>query len=347
MPKQRLSVSITRQWEMLKLLPTRSAGSVGTTANALCEKLNDAGFKVSLKQVQSDLVGLMDIFPIQHITHENEKAWYWLWSEGKPADFPGLTVSEAVSLSIVEKTLKPLLPSSVLKALQPRFLQAAEKLKALELLNKEAQLARKVRAVPQTLQRLAPAVDAKVLEQVQTALVANEQIEARYRSMGQTKDTASRLPLRRLHPLGLIQRGVVTYLVATENAHTDPRLYALHRMPNAVRTYENANRPAGFDLDDYIKTNAPLFGGGELITLKARLSDDLARILEETPLSAKQTLTQPKSQTSRALLEAQVQDSWQLRWWVLTQGDKVEVIAPLSLRKEVARILSSAAAQYK
>jgi predicted DNA-binding transcriptional regulator YafY len=344
MPEKKLSISIARQWEMLKILPTRGAGM---TANAIFEALNQAGFKVSLKQVQRDLQGLKDIFPIEYIKHENENAWYWLWSEGKSANFPGLTVSEAVSLSLVEKTVKPLLPGSMLKALQPRFQQAAEKLKAIELQNREAQLARKVRAVPQTLQRLAPAIDAKVLDEVQSALVANEQIDARYRSMGATTDAPMRLKLRRLHPLGLIQRGPVTYLVATEDAHTDARLYALHRMISAVRTYENASRPSGFDLDDYIKSNAPLFGGGKSIVLKARVSEDLARILDETPLSAKQELIPPKSKSVRTLLEAEVLDSWQLRWWVLSQGAKIEVIAPISLRKEVAETLSHAAKQYK
>jgi len=342
MPEKPISITIARQWEMLKLLPSRGAGA---TARALSEKLNDAGFKVSLKQVQRDLQGLRTIFPID--CNEKSVPWGWLWREGKPANLPGLTVSEAVSLHLVEKTVKPLLPSSVLKALQPSFQQAAEKLKALELENQEAQLARKVRAVPQTLQRLPPAIDATVLEQVQSALIANEQIDARYRSMGKTADTPMQLQLRRLHPLGLIQRGPVTYLAATADAHTDVRLYALHRMRSAVRTYENANRPAGFDLDDYINSNAPLFGGGKPTLLKARVAEELARILDETPLSAKQTLTQPKSKSSRVLLEAEVLDSWQLRWWVLSQGDKIEVIAPLSLRKEVAKILSGAATQYK
>ena len=343
MPEKPLSISIARQWEMLKMLPTRGAGM---TAKAIKEELVDAGFKVSLHQVQKDLSGLMGIFPIKYITHENDKAWYWLWSEGKWLNLPGLTVSEAVSLSLVEKTMKPLLPGSILKPLQPKFQQAAEKLKAVELLNNQAQLARKVRVVPQTLQRLAPAIDAKVLDEVQSALAANEQVEVRYRSMGKPTAAAERLPLRRLHPLGLIQRGVVIYLAATEGTHTDVRTYALHRMRSALRTYENANRPSGFDLDVYIKSNAPLFGGGKPIVLKARVSEELARILDETPLSAKQVLTPPKSRSGRVLLEAEVQDSWQLRWWVLSQGEKIEVIAPISLRKDVANTLSVAAAQY-
>src|SRR5688500_18092161 len=107
MPEKKLSVSIARQWEMLKLLPTRGRG---TTADALFRELNAGGFNVSLKQVQRDLQGLKDIFPIKHISQENEKAWFWLWCEGKPANLPGMTVSEAVSLNLVERTVKSLLP---------------------------------------------------------------------------------------------------------------------------------------------------------------------------------------------------------------------------------------------
>ena len=96
------------------------------------------------------------------------------------------------------------------------------------------------------------------------------------------------------------------------------------------------------------KSNAPLFGGGNPIALKALVSEELARIFDETPLAAGQHLTPPRSNSgNRALLEVEVPDSWQLRWWLLSQGGKIEVITPMALRKEVADTLSGAAAQYK
>lgn len=77
--------------------------------------------------------------------------------------------------------------------------------------------------------------------------------------------------------------------------------------------------------------------------LEAALSDGLAQILRETPLSEDQEI---KEQDDAVNLTATVADSWQLRWWILSQGDGIEVVAPEELREEIALSLKRAAGQY-
>jgi predicted DNA-binding transcriptional regulator YafY len=147
----------------------------------------------------------------------------------------------------------------------------------------------------------------------------------------------------RLHPLGLVQRGPVTYLVATAFKYKNVRLYAMHRVAKAARAEERVKPPEGFDLDTFISAGAMQFGGGRPIRLEALVSEGLAEILAETPLSKDQVLAADGEQFR---LKATVADSWQLQWWVLGQGEALEVVGPPSLRKSVAGVIATANAKY-
>ena len=78
--------------------------------------------------------------------------------------------------------------------------------------------------------------------------------------------------------------------------------------------------------------------------LEAWVSEALARVLEETPLEADQTLELVEGDS---FLSASVLDSWQLRWWLLSRGDEVIVVEPAELRAAIAETLESAAAAYR
>ena len=58
--------------------------------------------------------------------------------------------------------------------------------------------------------------------------------------------------------------------------------------------------------------------------------------LDERPLSNGHRLEEQPD--GRMLLTATVVDSSELRWWLLGFGDQVEVLAPASIREEMARI---------
>lgn len=74
---------------------------------------------------------------------------------------------------------------------------------------------KKVKTVPAHLPLLPPLINEQILEEVQTALLFDEQITATYQGVSEKV-----LELR-LHPLGLVTRGSVVYLVATANDYSD------------------------------------------------------------------------------------------------------------------------------
>ncbi len=332
MPSNKTRNTLARQWELLKLLPSRGTGK---TAKEIADALAEAGFSVSKRQVERDLIDLQEVVGLQ--CNDASIPYGWRWGSA-PVELPGVTLAEALSLQIVEETLKPLLPGSVLRTVQPRFEQAKAKLAALAEQNPAAAWSDKVMSVPPTLPMLQPVVDEELLELVQSALLNNEQLDVVY--LGFSNEPKE----LRLHPLGLVVRGAGTYLVATAFDYADVRLYALHRFQSAGRTYETAKRPKGFKLAQYVDEGALQFGKGGVLKLVARIDEMLAKYLTETPLSENQRL---KPTHSGFELSASVVDSWQLHWWLLSHAESIEVVSPIGLRKRVLESLEKAIALYR
>jgi predicted DNA-binding transcriptional regulator YafY len=333
MPADATRNTLLRQWELLKRLPSRG---VGKSADELAKDLNASGFQVSKRQVERDLNALGESFPLD--CNNKSKPFGWRWAEGDSANLPGITLAEALSLRIVEDTLRPLLPSSVLKTVEPQFRQATQKLAALKESNRTANWAEKVRTVSPGLPLLPPRISPETLECIQDALLADDKIEVEYQARGKEQSR-----MLTLNPLGLVQRGPVSYLIATAFNYADPRLFAIHRIADAKRLYKAIDPRPNFNLDEYIESGALQFGGGQAIRMEARLNNGLARILEETPLSEDQTL-EHDDKGARAV--ATVLNTPQLHWWILSQGAGIEVLAPPDLRNLIAAKLAEAAGVY-
>ncbi len=258
----------SRQWELLKLLPPSLPGRA---ASKLCEQLEAAGHAVDLRTVQRDLNELSRIFPIN--SNEISKPYGWYWKPGARVDFPGIDLAEAVSLGLLEDILRQLVPSNFIDALEGRFAAADEKLKAIPK-NPHAKWADLVRYLPPGLPLLKPSIDPEVSRGVQKALLQQQQLKVSYCGPGAEKPKELVL-----HPLAFIQQGERPYLLATTFTYPNVVYYALHRMQTAEILDEPANRPADFSLDDFLARSGGQFGDGKMITLKAKLTDNLAAIL--------------------------------------------------------------------
>ena len=77
--------------------------------------------------------------------------------------------------------------------------------------------------------------------------------------------------------------------------------------------------------------------------MRSRSSAAGAHLLE-TPLADDQETGETKD--GRLRLRATVQDTEQLRWWLLSFGDKVEILKPKRLRYEFRTIVDNLASSY-
>jgi predicted DNA-binding transcriptional regulator YafY len=325
--------AIVRQWEMLKLLPSKGPG---VTVKTLVEQLTCKGYIVHRRTIERDLVTLSTMFSIVCNDKGTPSGWHWM--PGESADLPSLSIADAVSLQLVEELVRPLLPSAVLESLEPRLRQARTSLEAMAEVNKRARWIDKVRHVSPTMPLLPPCVDAGILETLQEALLLERQVDVLYLS------PQSDAPLElRLHPLGLVQRGPIGYLVATAFQYSDVRLYAVHRFQQAVPTREPIQTPREFSLDDFIAEGSLHFGDGKRIKFEAIVSEGLLAILAETPLSIDQKIS---SKAGQIRVKATLIDSWQLTWWILSYGPALEILRPSGLRKRISEQLNEAASLY-
>jgi len=333
MPKAKHHEAMARQWEILKMIPGREPG---ITAKSIVNRLDLNGVTVSKRTVERDLNQLSLLFGL--VTDSDEKPYHWYWMDGQGVDLPSMTLADALSLKIVEDNLKPLLPQAILESLQQRFNAANDKLVAMESTNKNASWLNKVRNVSPSLSLIPPEINSNVLGTVQEALLNDKQIDLHYQSFNQEN-----IKPQIINPLALIQRGNISYLVATAFEYTDYRLYAVHRMQSAVILERVVKKSKDFDIDDFINKGEMNFGSCKPLRLKASISNDLKKILDETPLSSDQVMT---GGSDDFMVAATVEDTWQLFWWLLSQGSDIEVIKPLRLRNKIKKELSHALERY-
>ncbi len=326
--------TLSRQWDLLFLV---GASTAGKSAAELCSALCQNGYDVSLRTVERDLIYLSSIFPL--LSDDSAKPQRWYWMQGRELQLPGISLVEAVMLQLVEGTLKQVLPSTLTYGLQGRFHHARSKVLAVEQSNHTAKLMDKIAVVSPSLPMIPPQSSPQCFDAIQQALTQQRQLQAQYKAIHSPHSKQYCL-----NPLGLVQRGHITYLVATVQRYTDVRLFALHRFEE-LTVLPSANQPpSGFSLAEYLASGAMQFGNGETIQLQARISDDLRHILLETPLATDMQITPLTDDWYQ--LTATVHQGWALQWWILSHSRHIEVLAPLSLRQHVVEQLRATLAHY-
>lgn len=312
-----------RQWAMLKHIPQHQHS---ITARELTDRLISEGFEVSKRTVERDLLSLSAIFPL--LSNERSRPYGWRWSkDAESFSLPSMSPLQALTLELAHDHLATLLPASLLQTLTPYFKCAENVLSSGDGVKKLANWRKKVAIVPPSQPLIPPDYPEEIIEAVHSALLSEQQLEISYasREKGETKTY-------RAHPLGIVQRGAVTYLVATLSDYTDIRLLAVHRIQAAQILDKSANKPGNFNLAKYIREGAFGFGESGEIKLVVRFSTAAGEHLRETPLSVDQQIETDQPGWMR--IQATVPNTAQLRWWLLGFGNQVEVLAPVSLREE-------------
>ena len=177
---------------------------------------------------------------------------------------------------------------------------------------------------------LQPTIDPAIRDTVYQALHTGQPFRAGYQKPWQDEPVAYTI-----HPLGLVQRGQILYLVCVMEDFDDLRLLCLHRIRSAELLDEPLRTPPGFDLDQAIAGG--LFGMGgsnEPIRLVARFYKPVAMHLLDTPLAEDQTIEDVDDYHLE--LTATVLHTAQLEWWLRSFGSEVEVMEPPKLREAMA-----------
>lgn len=331
MPEQAAIATSQRRNLILEAIRRLSKTRSWVTQRDLLADLKGQGYDVQKHHILRDLKALALIHPEMECHNESDEdgnpkrgvefGYRWVAREAAPET--GLSIPEALSLVLVSRHLKQALPATLSGALEKLF-DRAEATLDLQQKNGTAHWKDLVGVISPSQPMLPPKISDQVMQVVHQALIAKEQFKGTYRNVKGEQQ------LRLLNPLGMMVRGPTIYLIAIVDGYEDPRMFAMHRFTSAERVHLPAFIPEGFELQRYLEEQGN-FGSGKWQTLKARVTPHLAMILAETPLGTKQLLGEADGEGWHSL-SVRVRDNWQLRWWLLAQGERIVVLSPPETR---------------
>ena len=314
---------LLRYFDMLSLIP-KAPDSISTLE--LLEKLENTGYKIDLRTIQRDLVKLSSshLFPISSSEGTRPLRWFWKNNSDR-LQFPMMSTDEALTFKLVEMFLASLLPPAVKSHITDYFQIADKTLKTSPL----ASWIDKVRIIPSNLALLPAEIPYPTITIIYDALLKNQRFNAIYQPIDK--------PLKNydVNPLGLVFRHNLIYLVATINDYSDIKQLALHRFQSTELSEREVVVPDGFNLDSYItqgEFDYPIDDETDHIALKLKINGFIKQLLSETPLSNDQYITEFDEEFF--VLAATVKNTQQLRWWIRSFGDAIEVFEPIALREE-------------
>lgn len=293
-------------------------------------------YAVTVRSVQRSLETLSAVFPITSEQRGRSNHWYWTHAHAL-TQIPAMSEQEAFVLRLASEHLKPLMPRSALRLLAPYFEHAERILDGTRL----GRWVDRARIIGHGLPLQAPSIRDDVQETVYAALMESRRVAVDYRSR-----SGERTRRMVLNPLGIVVRAGVIYLVATSWNYQDVRHYVLHRMSKPELLEELAETPAGFKLATHVQDDQrfsyPL--KPEALRLRALFAPEVGIHVTESRLSRDHRAT--TQDDGRVLVEATVADTADLRWWLLSFGAAVEVLAPDGLRAEIRSQARGMAALY-
>ena len=276
-----------RQISMLELIPR---APLKTYSRELKEKLSERGYEVDERTIQRDLVSLERVLPL--ICDDRDKPYGWSWAEtGLGIQAPAMDPVEALTLSLAEQYLEPIMPNASFKRIGYFFKRANNVLKETSprLISRWRD---RVRVLPEMLRFKSPILNKSAEQALYKATFEGLQIKALYRKRGDTHSS-----LRHIHPLGLVMKGSINYLICMMDEDSiNPRYLPLQRFVTADVLEEKIREPKNFDLNDFIHKNNLGFAHSEnLYTFEAIFDKTMAYHLIETPLNSTQKIKELKN----------------------------------------------------
>lgn len=311
--------------KMLELIP-RAPKRIGTAE--LVQRLSQLGFATTMRMVQRDLAEASRSFPIQS---DEQVPAGWYWSHGAiPIQLPTPDPMAALTLAVAEPFLKKALPPAAFTTLGEHFRTA---IKVLQATNGDATgWLDKFRVVHKVPALAAPVVDPVVQAAVYQGLFSGHLLDLEYQHRCEEP-----FQYPDVRPIGIVLREGVAYLVGMRIGVTklaDANRFALHRVLKAAVSPKQLPRGWRVDLDQYLEEEGIGFGMGKTIKLKLRLTKYAAHHFGEMPLSPDQTI-KPDGD-DHVILRATIRYSVELRWWLMSYEDRLEVLGPKELKRKMA-----------
>lgn len=178
-----------------------------------------------------------------------------------------------------------------------------------------------------------PQVENDIWSIVSAALFAEQNLDISY--LGEKGERR-----HEVRPLAVVKRDEVLYVVLRFSGYEDTRLLPLHRIVRAASVQANqAHDEKTFDLGSLFKNGLPFILPGEQnFAIHLLLNESAYRTFKGRPLCNTSSISAPVDGWFEVKAQG-VPNTMELRWWLLGFGDKVRILQPESLARELQYLL--------
>lgn len=173
----------------------------------------------------------------------------------------------------------------------------------------------------------------RVLTTVAEAWVKQQRLRIVYRSL-----TAEEAGQRVIEPYYIEPAAPErdSYVIGYCHLRKDIRTFKMSRIESAELTSEPYSIPPDFDANKFLSSSWRVIAGGEVKSIKLKIVDpEIMRIMEETLWHPSQVLEMQKD--GSMIMRLKVTPTVDFLSWILGWGEKIEVLEPEEVRKEVIR----------
>ncbi|MGL0930727.1 helix-turn-helix transcriptional regulator [Vibrio vulnificus] len=305
------------------------------TAQQIQEKLEAEGKRLSLRTVQRILKSLEKY----GVLSDTGKPIGWSREQGLDLGLTKMDLSTAITLNLAEKYLEQAFPPSLLRNLESYFNGARFYLR-YENKTPQGLWPRKVYIHQKGMPLLPSKLAAETINVIYKAVLEEKCIRLVYRSMSSEKEQRVLF-----HPYGIVVRGERNYLVGKFDGYSDVRQLSFNRVISAESSYFPAIIDDGFSLENYVQQGEMgVTRSLDKLSIKLWVTPVFARILDETPLCEDQSI---ESKDDDFVVHASVDDTDELRHWLLSVCNHATVLEPLALREEIKQTLRDSLSWYE
>lgn len=334
-----MSDAVERRIRIMQLIPRRQDGSI--TISRIIDLLSEDGKYTNVRTVQRDMEVLKDSY-LNIKKSGKEKPYHWFWAKDETLPIPAMGPYTALTFHLAEEILKPLLPAASHQHLASNF-NAAKKVLDEKDKRRTRRWLKKIRVVPRSLRLIRAPIRDGIYDKVTQALYDDKQLEVTY--MAASSETGSPKTYA-IHPYALLHRDTTTELVGKIDKDDTIRHWPLHRMQTAKVLSIKSTTPKSFNLNKYIESKLAQPLSGDVIKFKAWIKKDgyaFNHVLE-TSLSTDQTIEYVED---GLIVTATVNETAELKWWILGLGDRIKVLEPVGLQTNIKSTIKNSAKLYK
>jgi len=170
----------------------------------------------------------------------------------------------------------------------------------------------------------------RILETLAEAWVNQRTVRIWYQALGDEQATERCIDPYFIQPAAAWHS---SYVIAHCHRADSIRTFKIERIEAAELASEIYTTPSNFDANEFFGSSWGIVVEGEVKTIRLRFDPEIARIMEETIWHPSQMLE--KQSDGSVIMTLKVTDTVELYSWILGWGEKVEVLEPAELRKEI------------